>query len=136
MTVRNAAVWLALGFLAMPALAQTSGAERGKYLVEQIGKCGSCHTPRLPDGKPDESKAMKGAALNIQPIKPVEDWHAVAPDITGESALWKRWGEEGVVKFLVEGLSPKGNSAGPPMPTFKMRKEDAQAIVDYLKTLK
>ncbi len=136
MIVRKAAVLLVLSLLTVSALAQTSGAERGKYLVEQIGKCGTCHTPRLPDGKPDESKALKGAMLNIQPIKPVEGWHPMAPDITGESALWKRWGEEGVVKFLMEGVSPKGNAADAPMPLFNMHKEDARAIVDYLKTLK
>jgi mono/diheme cytochrome c family protein len=136
MLFRKAALVLALLFAASAAFAQTSSVERGKYLVEQIGKCGNCHTPLDADGKPDASKTLKGAVLNIQPIKPVGAWHPIAPDLTFDSSLWKRWGEEGLVKFLVEGVSPKGNSADAPMPTFKMHKEDAQAIVDYLKTLK
>lgn len=118
------------------ASAQNKSVEWGKYLTEEIGKCQDCHTPRKPDGKLDEAKWMKGAILNIQPIQPIPKWHKDAPDITPAGKLWKTWGEDGLVNFLTAGLSPRGNPPGPPMAIYKMKKEDARAIVDYLKTLK
>ena len=41
-----------------------------------------------------------------------------------------------MIKFLTTGLNPGGNPAGPPMPTYKMKQDDAEAIVEYLKSLK
>ena len=37
--------------------------------------------------------------------------------------------------YLQTGWTPKGAPAGPPMPTYKLPKEDAEAIVAYLKTI-
>ena len=110
--------------------------ERGKYLVDDVAACGSCHTPRAADGKPDTAKYLKGATLNIQPIEPVEGWHKTAPDLTSGSRLFLKWKEEGLIKFLETGLNPGGHPADAPMPTYKMKPEDAEAVVAYLKTLK
>jgi mono/diheme cytochrome c family protein len=136
MDVRRAAVtlsFLSLASLTLPA--QNKGAEWGKYLAEEVGKCQDCHTPRTAGGKLDEKRWMKGAVLNVQPIRPIPKWHKEAPDLTPAGKLWKTWGEEGIVKFLSEGVTPRGTSAGPPMATYKLRREDARAIVDYLKSL-
>jgi len=110
--------------------------ERGKYLVDNVMACGSCHTPRTADGKPDESKYLKGATLNIQPIEPVEGWHKSAPDLTSASRLFLKWKEEGLIKFMETGLGPTGHTADAPMPTYKLKPEDAEAVVAYLKSLK
>lgn len=118
---------------AAPAEAQE---ERGKYLVEEVAKCGACHTPAGEDGQPDSAKWLKGGMLGFQPVKPMEKWHKGAPDLTASGRLWQRWGEKGLVAFLQTGQGPSGNRADPPMPTYKMRAEDAEAIVAYLKTLK
>jgi mono/diheme cytochrome c family protein len=109
--------------------------ERGRYLAEEVAQCQQCHTPRLETGEFDKSKWMKGATLNIQPIQPIKDWHKSAPDITPNGRLWNTWKEEGLLKYLETGLTPRGRYAGPPMPAYKLPKQDAQAIVDYLKTL-
>lgn len=109
---------------------------RGKYLVDEVAKCGMCHTPNDETGKPDTAKYLKGGPLNIQPIQAVERWHKTAPDITSTSRLWQRWGDAGFVKFLETAAGPTGNTAGPPMPAYKLSHEDAQAVVDYLKSLK
>ena len=45
---------------------------RGKYLVDEVAKCGMCHTPADETGKPDASKYLKGGALNLQPIQPIK----------------------------------------------------------------
>ena len=126
-----------LTLLAASAFAQDAkSVEWGKYLVNEIGKCQDCHTPRTEDGKFDESKWMKGAVLNLQPITPIAKWHKEAPDITPSGKTWQRWGEDAMVKYFMEGVGPRGNPADPPMAAYKMKKEDARAVVDYLKTLK
>ena len=123
-------------FVTYPALAQSDKLARGKYLVEEIGRCQECHTPRLPDGELDRTKWLKGTVQNVQPIEPIKNWHKTSPDLTAASRLWQRWGDGGMLKFLTTGVTPSGGSAGPPMPTYKMRQEDAEAIVEYLKSLK
>ena len=35
--------------------------ERGRYLVQQVGICGDCHTPRDDHGQPVEAKTLQGA---------------------------------------------------------------------------
>lgn len=108
---------------------------RGKYLVNEVARCGDCHTPRGADGKPDAAKHLKGATLDFQPTGTIPGWHKTTPDITSTSRLWDRWKEEGLVKFLETGLNPRGHAADPPMPAYNLTHADAQAVVDYLKSL-
>ncbi len=109
--------------------------ERGRYLVEEVAKCGDCHTPMGPEG-PDKTKWMKGGPLSFAPIGKPPKWEDHAPDLTSSGRLFERWGEKGIATFLVTGKGPRGNSADPPMPTYALKQEDADAIVAYLKTLK
>jgi mono/diheme cytochrome c family protein len=119
------------------ALAQADKAARGKYLVEEVARCQECHTPKLPDGQFNKEKWLKGAVLNVQPIDPIKGWHKTSPDLTASGRLWQgRWGQAALVKLLSTGLGPGGNPADPPMPTYKMTADDAEAVVEYLKTLK
>jgi mono/diheme cytochrome c family protein len=108
----------------IPVCAQTP-VERGKYLVEHVAHCGDCHTPTTPQGKPDMTKWLKGVNGRIS-----------TPDITASGALWTNWKEEGFLSFLEKGRAPSGQPAHHPMPPFKLRPDDAGAIVQYLKTLK
>ena len=117
------------------ALASGANVERGKYLVEEVAKCGDCHTPMV-EGQPDKGKWLKGAELPFQPVQPIKDWHKTAPDLTPSGRLWQRWGEQGIRKFLETGLGPRGNRADPPMPAYHLKPEDAGDIVEYLKSLK
>jgi mono/diheme cytochrome c family protein len=110
--------------------------EHGKYLVEEVAKCQGCHTPRGADGQLDREKWLKGAVLDFQPMQPAKDWHKTSPDLTPGGRLWQRWGEKGITEFLKTGLGPKGHAADPPMPAYKLKPEDAEAVVEYLKTLK
>lgn len=108
----------------------------GKYLVEEVGKCQECHTPKLENGELDKSKWMKGATLDFQPMNTVPRWHKTSPDITSKGRLWQRWTEDGMRKYLLTGLTPKGTPADPPMPAYKLKPEDADAVIEYLKSLK
>jgi mono/diheme cytochrome c family protein len=126
---------LAGWLLAGSAAAQDGAVARGKYLAEQAIVCQECHTPKLENGEYDRSKWMKGAALPYAPLKPIPNWHKSAPDLTPSGLLWKNWGPEAIARFLETGLTPKKRYAGPPMPAYRLTREDAVAIVEYLKTL-
>jgi mono/diheme cytochrome c family protein len=119
----------------LPLRAQSADAARGKYLVEQVARCQDCHTPRTDSGEADKTKWMKGAKLAVQPIAPIQGWHATSPDITSTSALWQRWGDDGFVKFLETAKNPRGGGAGAPMPAYTLSHDDAAAVAAYLKSL-
>ncbi len=108
---------------------------RGKYLVEEVARCQECHTPKLEGGEFDRAKWLKGAKLEVAPIATIQGWHASSPDLTSTSALWQRWGQDGLTKFLETAKNPRGGKAGAPMPAYTMSHDDADAIVTYLKSL-
>jgi mono/diheme cytochrome c family protein len=114
---------------------QDAKVERGKYLVEEVGRCQECHTPRTETGEFDKSRWLKGATLIGVPPTPIADWHQKSPDLTSTSALWTRWGQDGFSKFLQTAKNPRGGKAGPPMPAYMLKAEDADAIAAYLKSL-
>ena len=116
--------------------AQSGKIARGKYLAEEVARCQECHSPKLADGQFDMEKWMKGSVLNIQPIEPIKGWHKTAPDVTRAGRLWQKWGELTLIKFLTTGAGPSGKPADAPMPVYKMSQDDAEAIVEYLKSLK
>lgn len=117
------------------AFGQDDKVARGKYLVEEVAKCQDCHTPKMDNGAYIKSSWMKGAAIAVMPAAPTPGWHAAAPDITPNSAVWKRWGDDAMVTFLETGKTPRGGAAGPPMPTYTLKHDDAVAVVAFLKTL-
>jgi mono/diheme cytochrome c family protein len=104
----------------------------GKYLVEDIGQCGDCHTPFTDKGEPDQSRAMQGAVLGFRPLQPVPNWAAASVRIAGLPG----WSDADGVKFFTTGIDPKGKKARPPMPQVRYNKEDAAAVTAYLKSLK
>lgn len=123
-------------FCVATAAADPKSVEWGKYLVEEVAKCGDCHTPKDEKGQFDKTKWLKGAVLDFAPLQPVPGWHKTSPDLTPTSSLWKKWGEGAMVKYLTTGLTPKGKPADPPMPAYTLTQKDAEAIIDYLKSLK
>lgn len=126
----------ALVLFGFNAMAADSDVEYGRYLVENLGGCVDCHTPRLENGEFDKTRRLKGAMLDFQPTNTVPHWKAMSPDITPTGPKWKKWGEAGFITFLETGAWPDGDTADPPMPKYLLHERDAKAIVDYLKTLK
>ena len=134
--LRSQMLFTAVLAVAACASAQSDKAARGKYLVEEVARCQECHTPKLADGAFDQEKWLKGMVLPVQPIEPIKGWHKTSPDLTPSGRLWSRWKEAGLLNYLKTGLTPTGKKAEPPMPTYTMRADDAEAVVEYLKTLK
>lgn len=106
--------------------------ERGKYLVENVAMCVQCHSPRDAKGKLIQGKLLSGARIPVASPWLNEKWAAHAPKIAGLPG----WAKEDFVTLLMTGKRPTGEIPRSPMPSFRMTREDAEAIADYLKTLR
>jgi mono/diheme cytochrome c family protein len=103
---------------------------RGAYLVEGLGHCSDCHTPKGPAQEPIDSKAFSGGSI--------DKWYA--PNITADKVQGiGGWSDEDLVKYLKTGSAPgKGVAAGPMAQTIRdslsyLTDEDLRAMVAYLK---
>jgi mono/diheme cytochrome c family protein len=131
---------IALSLLLVPLLAgqkkkphATSAATlaRGKYLVENVGLCGDCHTPHNEKGEPIKEQTLKGAVLPFKPTVPMPVWADTAVNIAGLPG----WGKDAAIKFLMTGIASNDLPARPPMPQYRFNQQDAEAIVAYLQSL-
>ncbi len=104
---------------------------RGKYLVEEVAKCGECHTPRDASGDLDRQAWLKGAPIWIQPVRPIKNWADRAPTLAGLPGFT----EEEAERVLEQGIGPEGETLRPPMHIYHMTHADAKAIVAYLNSL-
>lgn len=72
---------------------------RGRYLVDVLGHCGECHTPRnFAYAKTD--RHLQGFTLE----------GTEAPDITAASLARRGWTRRDLAVFLHDGLSPQGTA--------------------------
>lgn len=117
--------------LAVTCAAQAQ-ATRGRYIVQHIGMCGDCHTPRNAKGELIPGKALQGAPLGMRPIHPMP-FAQRAPDIAGLPAGWTA---AQTAHFLETGIRPNGTHPLPPMPPYRMSRRDAWAVTHYLQSLK
>jgi mono/diheme cytochrome c family protein len=130
--MKVALVAVALTFVVGQAEAQTS-VERGKYLVEVIGACGNCHTPKGPAGELP-GRHMAGGFR-------IEEGFGVAitPNITPDRETGiGSWSDAEIVRAIREGKGRDGRTLGPPMPYDLYRglsDTDVNAIVAFLRTL-
>lgn len=104
---------------------------RGRYLVENVGLCADCHTPRNERGEFIAARSLMGSPLGFAPSFPMPAWAPVAPPIAGLLTMT----EAEAVKFMKEGVRPDGSRPLPPMPEFRFNEADARAVVTYLKSL-
>jgi len=114
-----------------PGNSDSANVARGKYIVEGVAMCGTCHTPRDDNGELDRGKWLEGASLWLQPSRPTTDWPLKAPRIAGNPAGT----DADIIKLLTTGLWQDNKPLRAPMPQFRMTREDATAVVAYLKSL-
>ena len=118
---------------ANPAAANSGQVAHGKYIVEEVAKCINCHTPRDANGEIDRTRLLSGAPVFLQPAQKMPDWPQVCPRIGGTPSA----PDEEMITMLTTGVWPKtGKPLRQPMPTFHMTRDDAAAVVAYLKSLK
>lgn len=121
---------------AKPAAAEQTPAQdkiqRGRHLVENVGLCADCHAARLPSGEFDRSRWLQGSTLPFKPLVEMP-WNPVAPPIAGLPTLPN---DEDAIKFFMTGARPSGAPVMPPMPAYRLTREEAEAMVAYLRSVK
>jgi mono/diheme cytochrome c family protein len=113
------------------AAAKDPKIERGRYLVHQVAMCVQCHSPRDENGELIPERLLRGEAIPFSSPFPTQRWAFRAPAIAGLPGYSKADG----VRLLTTGVAPSGHSPMPPMPPFRMTKEDAEAVVEYLASI-
>jgi mono/diheme cytochrome c family protein len=111
---------------------------RGAYLVEGLGHCGACHSPRNFLGAEDTARAMTGGALKEDTGGRSMAWSAV--NLTSSSSGLQSWSMEDLTNYLKLGYSPHASVFGPMNSvvmnsTRRLTPADDQAIAAYLKSL-
>lgn len=105
--------------------------DRGRYLVERVGLCTDCHSPRTEKGELIADRALQGAPIPFQPTIPMP-WAPAAPNIAGLPQMT----DAQAVHFLQTGELPGGRVPRPPMPPYRFDDKDARDVVAFLRTLK
>jgi len=124
-------------FSTSPPTAPSSGIERGRYLTDHVALCGDCHTPRNRVGVPNRNLYLAGTSSG--------PFGEEVPNITPDQETGiKDWSRDEIADLILKGAKPdlddvqglmeeviQGTSFG-----YKdMKREDALAIADYLKSI-
>ena len=114
-----------------PDLTHTGEWNRGRYLVDGLGHCGACHTPRNLLGAERSGNAYLAGGV-------AEGWDA--PALTKLSLAPLPWTEDALFAYLRTGSSPDhGVAAGPMAPVVRELKalpdSDIRAMAVYLASL-
>ena len=124
-------VWRALFFRAQwfePDPTKSAQWNRGGYLVEALGHCGDCHTPRNFMGATVASERFKGAQI--------DQWYA--PNITPEALVrTNRWDKSQLIAFLKKGAANNSTALGPMQEVVHdslsfLTPDDLDAMASYL----
>lgn len=113
-----------------PDPAASAVVNRGSYLVNALGHCGECHTPRNFLGAMKSGRHLAGAKLGEK---------TSAPNLT--PTRLKKKSDAEVKDFLQTGLTPDGDVAAESMAevvrntTSQLTAPDLDAVLAYLRSL-
>jgi mono/diheme cytochrome c family protein len=93
--------------------------------------CQLCHTRRDENGTPDQGEWLMGGPLQLRPAYPAPQWATSVPRIAGGPPGT----EADFIKLVTTGIARTGQPPNPPMPQFRMSRQDAEAVFAYLKSL-
>jgi mono/diheme cytochrome c family protein len=107
---------------------------RGAYLVEGLGHCGACHTPRNALGATSRDLMDLSGGLI-----PMQNWYAPALTASSEGGV-QDWPVEDVVQLLRAGTTPRATVLGPmaevvSQSTQYLDPADLKAMAVFLKAL-
>jgi len=109
---------------------QSAEWNRGAYLVNGLGHCGGCHTPKNFLGADKSKQELQGGNL--------DNW--IAPDLTGNSRTGLGgWSVDDIAEFLASGRNAHAAAGGDMADvishsTSHMSDADRRAIAVYLKS--
>jgi mono/diheme cytochrome c family protein len=112
-----------------PVAQKSAEWNRGAYIVQGAGHCGTCHTPKTLLGGDKIGRPFAGATL--------QGWFA--PDITTDPRKGiGGWSKDDIAQYLNSGANAATLASGPMAEavshsTSKMTNEDIAAIATYLK---
>ncbi len=127
MTAWNALFFSAKAFRPDPS--KSVAWNRGSYLVNGLGHCGACHTPKNPLGADQTGEFLRGARL--------QGWFA--PNITNDDRRGLgRWSSDDVVAYLRTGHNRFAAASGPmaqevSLSSSQWSDADLRAAATYLK---
>ena len=130
---RNVGIWKWLfldGKPLVPDAARSARWNRGAYLVNSLGHCAECHSPRNFLGGIIAAQRFAGG-----PNPEGEGW---VPNITQKGI--GEWSETDIAYFLETGQMPDGDSVGGSMVRVirnisQLSSEDRAAIAEFIKSL-
>jgi mono/diheme cytochrome c family protein len=130
---RNIGIWKLLFMDDRPFAPDTARPaqwNRGAYLVNALGHCAECHSPRNFLGGIVASQRFAGG--------PDPDGKGWVPNITQKGL--SDWNEKDIAYFLESGQTPDGDSAGGSMVSViknisQLSEADRAAIANYIKSL-
>jgi mono/diheme cytochrome c family protein len=130
---RNIGIWKLLfmgGKPFAPDRARSAQWNRGAYLVNSLGHCAECHSPRNFLGGIVAAQRFAGG-----PDPEGKGW---VPNITQKGL--SDWSEKDIAYFLESGQTPDGDSAGGSMVSVirnisQLSEADRSAIANYVKSL-
>jgi mono/diheme cytochrome c family protein len=121
-------------YVAMPG--HDAAWNRGAYLVQGLGHCGACHTPR---GIGMQEKALDDSSPNYLAGAELDAWYA--PSLRGDMRTGLgTWSEADIGEFLKHGHNRVGTAFGSMIDvinncTSYLSDTDINAIAHYLKSL-
>lgn len=108
--------------------------DRGRYLVQALGHCGECHTPRNALGARKAGWDLAGTAAGPEGGR--------VPNLTPDPATGLgSWSATDIAEYLRSGMTPQGDFAGGGMGevveegTRHLTEGDRRAVAAYLRTL-
>ncbi|MFH4032339.1 cytochrome C, partial [Acinetobacter baumannii] len=101
--------------------------KRGQYMVEVLGHCGECHTPRNLAGALEQDKRLSGGLLNGY----------LAPSLLPGDLAARGWTQPDLASFLKHGMSAQGSMFNEMFPvvhhsTQHLDDSDLAAMATYL----
>jgi mono/diheme cytochrome c family protein len=117
----------------VPSPAHTAEFNRGAYLVQGLGHCGSCHSTINALGGSSDDNAFAGGLI------PLQNWYAPSLTSNTESGLGN-WSVADIAALLKGGTSMRGAVFGPMAEVTHnslqyLTDKDAMAMASYLKSL-
>ena len=105
--------------------------EHGQYIVEHVAMCVECHSGRDAAGNILASRRYVGAPIPFAPPWP-NDWAIRAPRNAGLPGF----DDAMALRLLSEGaIGRVGKQLRPPMPRFRMSRQDAADVIAFMRSL-
>lgn len=101
--------------------------QRGQYMVEVLGHCGECHTPRNSIGALQQDQRLTGGLLNGY----------LAPSLLAKDLAERGWPQPDLTTFLKHGMSAQGTMFNEMFPvvhhsTQHLQDSDLAAMATFL----